>query len=596
MHIIKNQLIELKLTKEQNAFRMQHLISEHYRNEMLPVLESVFNEYCSEDEVLILDKLEIDFGVISEKDLEKNRWSEDVLSTFKLSLLEKLADISVNKTFIRRSKAMNSCRQWISYMQKGYLPWNTTAINEKWYQEVLETLAIDYSGVALLRKLILKEKSFSYRVALQHDAVFLTRLVEVITAQNQEHLPLAAEEMFTIIKQVTISQDKPALTADFMKAIWQQVLMAAAGSEKNLSTENISVIVLRPYASKFPIQKKRQKELVSLVAVLKQVLVIFFESNNSFSEKKILPDKDAIEQKGKKDISDKKNKGIMATRDEDIEAINGNKTSIAGEEDEKGIKRKKITERLQPNDKGKEERPLAENLPPGTSPGDKNQQDDKHDIDAEFAKDLQQKQINAIASADNMMEKILSEKTSVEKRKGEDSKSLSETIPPEGIFIKHAGLILVHPFLGSLFKRLQWLQNNAFANDEAQVKAVFISHYLATGETIAAEHELVICKLLCGYPLDEPLPAEIFFTEEELQEATDMLTALIQQWDKLKNTSVAALREGFLQRSGKLFIKNDMPYVQVESSAIDILLDYLPWNVSMIKLPWMKEILRVDWR
>lgn len=596
MHIIKKQLIELKLTKEHNAFRMQHLISEHYRNEMLPVLESVFNDYCSEDEVLILDKLEIDFGVISEKDLEKNCWSEDVLSTFKLSLLEKLADISVNKTFIRRTKAMNSCRQWISYMQKGYLPWNTIAINEKWYQEVLETLAIDYSGVALLRKLILKEKSFSYRVALQHDAVFLTKLVEVITAQNQEHLTLAAEEILTIIKQVTISHDQSAIAGDFMKAIWQQVLMAAAGSEKNLSTENIAVVVLRPYVSQLPIQKKRQKELLSLVIILKKMLVIFFESNNSFSENKILPDKDAFEQKGKKDISDKKNKGIMATRDEDIEATNGKKTSIAGEEDEKGIKRKKITERLQPNDKGKEKMPLPDTLPPGKAPVDKNQQDDKHDIDLEFAKDLQQKQINAIASSDNMMEKILSEKASVEKRKGEVSKSLSETIPPEGIFIKHAGLILVHPFLGSLFRRLKLMQNNEFVNDELQVKAVFILHYLVTGETVAVEHELVICKILSGYTLNEPLPAEIFFTEDELQEATDMLTALIQQWDKLKNTSVAALREGFLQRSGKLFIKNDSPYVQVESSSIDVLLDYLPWNVSMIKLPWMKEILRVEWR
>jgi hypothetical protein len=147
-----------------------------------------------------------------------------------------------------------------------------------------------------------------------------------------------------------------------------------------------------------------------------------------------------------------------------------------------------------------------------------------------------------------------------------------------------------------LFKRLEWLRNNEFITDEIHVKAVFILHYLATGETVAAEHELLICKLLCGYPLDEPLPAEIIFTEAELQEATDMLTALIQQWDKLKNTSVAGLREGFLQRPGKLFIKNDSPYVQVESHAIDVLLDYLPWNLSMIKLPWLKEILRVEWR
>jgi hypothetical protein len=596
MHLIKKQLIELKLTREHNAFRMQHLISEHYRNEMIPALESVFNDYCNEDEVLILDRLEIDFGVISEKDIEKNRWNDDMLNTFKSSLLDNLAALSVNKKFIRRSKAMNSCRQWISYMQKGYLPWNTIAINDKWYEDVLETLATDYSGVAILRKLLLNEKTFAYRVAQQHNTDFLTKLVEVITAQSQKQLALAAEEVFTIIKQVNIYQHQQVPSVGFVKAIWQQLLVVASSVQKNFSTENIASAVLSPYSAKLPVQKKRQKELLSLVTVLKQVLVTFFEFNNSLSENKKLPDKVVIEQKGKKDITDKKGKNTLTTIDEDIPTANGGKTFIANKEDVKATKGKKITEQLQSNDTGKEERSFADTLPHDTTPGDKNQQDDKHNIDADAAKELQHQPINPIASADNMMEKILSQKNLGEKVQEEPSKLLRETIPPEGIFIQHAGLVLTHPFLSSLFKRLEWLRNNEFITDEIHVKAVFILHYLATGETVAAEHELLICKLLCGYPLDEPLPAEIIFTEAELQEATDMLTALIQQWDKLKNTSVAGLREGFLQRPGKLFIKNDSPYVQVESHAIDVLLDYLPWNLSMIKLPWLKEILRVEWR
>ena len=167
MHIIKKQVIELKLTRRQDAFRMQHLISEHYRNEIIPVLESVFNDYCSEDEVLILDRLEIDFGVITEKDIEKNRWNDSMLARFKSSLLENLTALSVSKTFIRRSKAMNSCRQWMAYMQKGYLPWNAITLTDEWYDDVLETLATNYSGVAILRKLILTDKTFAYRIALR---------------------------------------------------------------------------------------------------------------------------------------------------------------------------------------------------------------------------------------------------------------------------------------------------------------------------------------------------------------------------------------------------------------------------------------------
>lgn len=595
MHIIKKQVIELKLARRQDAFRMQHLISEHYRNEMIPVLESVFNDYCSEDEVLIFDRLEIDFGVITEKDIERNRWDDSMLARFKSSLLENLTALSVNKTFIRRSKAMNSCRQWMAYMQKGYLPWNAITVTDEWYDDVLETLATDYSGVAILRKLILTDKTFAYRIALQHDAVFLTKLVEVITAQNHKRLSLAAEEIFTIIKRAKIYQHQQAPNVDFVKAIWQQFLVIAAGAEKNLSTESIAGGVLQNYASILPVQKKQQKELLSLVNLLKQVVAVFFESKNSRRKNSMLADKDAIEQKSETDTSGKTSKKKLRIYDDDAPEVPESKTSVSNKEDVKVADQNRTTQPLESQDTGKE-RAASDALLPGRTQNSENQLDDKHNMHPDVFKDLQQPEINPLVPAENMMEKKLSKISLDEKQKEKPGKLLTEIIPPEGIFIQHAGVILVHPFLGSLLRRLQWLENKEFINNEVQIKAVFMLHFLATGETVAAEYELVICKLLCAYPLNEPLPVETIFSEPELQEATDMLTALIQQWDKLKNTSIGGLREGFLQRSGKLFLKNDLPFVQVESSAIDVLLDFLPWNISMIKLPWMKEILRAEWR
>ena len=34
----------------------------------------------------------------------------------------------------------------------------------------------------------------------------------------------------------------------------------------------------------------------------------------------------------------------------------------------------------------------------------------------------------------------------------------------------------------------------------------------------------------------------------------------------------------------------------VKSGPFDMLLDRLPWSYSTIKLPWMHEVLYVDWR
>ena len=130
----------------------------------------------------------------------------------------------------------------------------------------------------------------------------------------------------------------------------------------------------------------------------------------------------------------------------------------------------------------------------------------------------------------------------------------------------------------------------------AHQKALHLLYYLSTGQKHPDEYELVIAKVLCAYPLQQPVETDIELTEMELNEANDLLIAAIAQWEVLKNSSAAALREGFLQRNGKLFSKSDKLYLQVEKSAIDVLLDRLPWNLSMIKLPWMNEMLRVEWR
>jgi hypothetical protein len=35
--------------------------------------------------------------------------------------------------------------------------------------------------------------------------------------------------------------------------------------------------------------------------------------------------------------------------------------------------------------------------------------------------------------------------------------------------------------------------------------------------------------------------------------------------------------------------------LQVEAKTVDILLNQLPWGISMIKLPWMQRMLWIEW-
>ena len=111
----------------------------------------------------------------------------------------------------------------------------------------------------------------------------------------------------------------------------------------------------------------------------------------------------------------------------------------------------------------------------------------------------------------------------------------------------------------------------------------------------AAEHELPLNKLLCGLDLRQPVPAGIDITDQERQTIENMLRAIIAHWGALGSTSVAGLREAFLQRPGLLRQQGDAWQLKVEKKTLDILLEKLPWGFSVIRHPWMPQALMVDW-
>ena len=162
-----------------------------------------------------------------------------------------------------------------------------------------------------------------------------------------------------------------------------------------------------------------------------------------------------------------------------------------------------------------------------------------------------------------------------------------------GIYTNFAGLVLLHPFLPRFFEVLGITINDKIV---ASSRAVNLLHYLTTGQKHAAEYELVLAKVLCNIPLAQAVEYGVEFTEAELAQASALLEAVISHWQALKDTSVEGLRGTFLIRNGKLTQRDDGDWLlQVESKSFDILLNSLPWGISMIQLPWMPKMLRVEW-
>lgn len=161
--------------------------------------------------------------------------------------------------------------------------------------------------------------------------------------------------------------------------------------------------------------------------------------------------------------------------------------------------------------------------------------------------------------------------------------------------VREAGIILLAPFLERLFSKLGLYNKTGWESKEAAWKAVHLLKFMATGQQQIPEYTLLLEKLLCGLPLHEPIPLEIFLTEEELTEGSLLLQSVLEHWQALRSTSVTGLRETFFKRDGLLAQKENNWVLQVERKTLDVLLDSLPWGYSIIRLPWNDFIINVEW-
>jgi hypothetical protein len=199
----------------------------------------------------------------------------------------------------------------------------------------------------------------------------------------------------------------------------------------------------------------------------------------------------------------------------------------------------------------------------------------------------------------------INEPTSRQKNRNDQFEKIDDSNQPlvsdvfseeEAIYIPNAGLLILHPFLISLFEELKLLDaDHNFLSGECRDKAIVLLNYLCTGEDEYDETEMVFNKILCGSKPEDNLPNDIWLTEKEKIECDHLLDTVIKYWEALKGSGKEALRETFFKRNGKLSFKSDQYLIQVEKNATDILIERLPWGIGIIQLPWPGYLIHVEW-
>ena len=202
------------------------------------------------------------------------------------------------------------------------------------------------------------------------------------------------------------------------------------------------------------------------------------------------------------------------------------------------------------------------------------------------------------------------ERTVTERPSGTDERNgraPGESLPParpaeksrrevedEAIYLPGAGVILVHPFLGQLFRERGLLERRSFRSLEARYRAVHLIGFLTFGRLDLPEYELVLAKVLCGVELEEPLePAQL--EEDDVAACDALLHAVLEHWTALRSSSPHWLREQFFLREGKLERADSGWLLTIERHAQDVLLARLPWGFGVIAPPWLKAQIFVRW-
>jgi hypothetical protein len=555
-HLIEKQIVELRLSHTKDAFEIQQKVSAFCNNQLMPALDDLFSRLAPQHTHIRLDELVIDLGKISEKNLTSKDFLPFILAEIERKIVAQMQD-NPEKVVIRNEEK-EVFAQWFYFLETGRLPWYAHGISPNFEGEIPKVLARSEAAIVQLRSLLMQHPDALQRLIFQHKSAFLALIAGVYTGKVQtdlvklvEALPQLSEQKFmtlfwqSVFKHVIFLRAQWASSDLIVRAFGELLTVLAQAPNMLIPDENTEGGIFLLIPNDFPFLKETEDFLMQT------------QSQNAWIIRK-----QAIETakitKAKATVIAKANEEISS-----FSTKNGENTEGEGAQTEAKIFASKNEEMggLKADD--------SQILP---------------------QKGVHTEGVDLATTNENDVQMPTLLKSESEQKAAQTAGEI-----PKEIYISNAGVVLIHPFLSRLFENLGLTTNNIFKNESMRHKALGILHYLATGEEKVAEYNLVLPKLLCQMPLNMPVEGHWVLSKKDKKECDKLLKVAIEYWSALGSTSPAGLREGFLQRKGKLVNRPSGWLLQVERSTIDVLIDRLPWGLGIVKLPWMKEFLTVEW-
>jgi hypothetical protein len=151
VHIIQKQRYEIRTTKQRIAMDIQNMIGEINTHYILPILAEKLDSYFLSDEVVTIDKLELDIGNIK-NDASDDEWVKRIFENLDSKLRSRKIIENKNE---RKQREKHLVESWAFFLKSGLLPGDCIY---KGLDEIKkELVTINENGKNLLRNFLFKE-------------------------------------------------------------------------------------------------------------------------------------------------------------------------------------------------------------------------------------------------------------------------------------------------------------------------------------------------------------------------------------------------------------------------------------------------------
>lgn len=560
-HIINKVFLEINTNSKEKGYYLKDNIDAFLQKEIFSLLENYFNELDSKNPSysIQLEKLNIDIAINQNLDFED----------FKEQILKKITK-QVEEVFEKEEKNIEGYKlikpqekeieSFFYFLETGTNAWWTTLdhnfkiVDDTTFGEVLNDETFPFKWANAVQKPIVRTrfiKQFS-------DSQIVTIIKKgILLKKNSADSSVKIIRIEATKKNIETSIAKNQLIPNQRFLTWEIVVLSLLETSDAIVKQKLSRLI----CSVFEFHKKNSflehKELF-LKEIKNQI-----ENQN---ELELLANLDAIVLV----IEKKLDKVILKEKETGIKTVTKPQAAIKTETEIETGKIQENNEQTTPDS----EFILLKNKEATVRSNDKN---------------IESLSNNSKEKTPDNNEKVIDKKDpSFEKEKDIIDANIND------LYVDNAGLLLIHPFLKSLFDNCKLLnKDNTINNPEV---AAHLLHYVATGQEQDYENAMAFEKFLCNIPIAKPVERNIVLSEEMKKEGAAMLQAVLSNWDIMKTSSAELLQNEFLQRPGKLSINGDeSPVIIIERKTQDVLLDKLSWNLSIIKLAWKKRIIYVNW-